>query len=78
MKIMTNGKYNELVNKAKSYQNMYNKDTTALLLHNKDYELKINEINNRLKDILNMNSKTAKNVILGHIKGIVKFIERGI
>lgn len=60
MKILTNKKYNEFVNSSNVYKEMYNNETTKLMLANKDYELQIEEILNRLKEIV---SKTNEKMV---------------
>ena len=77
MKLLSNKTYKEMKDDIKSHRDMYNQEVTALMLENKDLELKIQTISDRLIDILNFNSKTSKQVILGHVKGIVKFIQKG-
>ena len=77
LKIITKKEYLELKNELKSWKNMYDQSVKALMVENKDYELKIDTINNRLKDIINMNSNTKKDTILKHIKAIIRFIEKG-
>ena len=78
MKILTNRKYDEMQNDIESYKNMYNQATESLLLDNKDYELRIQAINDMLVDIVNLpKSKTGKDTIIKKIKGVIRYIHRG-
>lgn len=78
MKILTNRKYDEMQNDIESYKNMYNQATESLLLDNKDYELRIQAINDMLVDIVNLpKTKTSKDTIIKKIKGVIRYIHRG-
>lgn len=77
MKIITNKQYNVLKNENKAYKNMYNQSLKTLLSESEYYDKIIEEINDKLKTILNFNSNTSKKTIVEHVKSIVKFIEKG-
>lgn len=75
MKILSNKNYNRLVNATKINNN---DDALPLLLENKDMELKIESIRNKLVDLHNeIKTNTSKDCIKNKIKSIIEFIERG-
>ena len=76
MKILTNKKYNEFINSSNVYKAMYNNETIKLMLANKDYELQIEEILNRLKEMVSKtNEKMGKDKYKEKIKDLIIFIQ---
>lgn len=76
MKILSNKQYNDLINENKCALDTYNQDVRALMLDNKDYELKLDSIRNQLIDIV-QSSDIKKDTIIKKIKGVIRFIEKG-
>lgn len=77
IKIISTSEYNNLINEIKTYQDMYSELENQSMIREKDNDLKIQYISDRLVDILNYNSKTKKEVILGQVKGLLKYIRKG-
>ena len=77
-KIISKAIYNNLVNEAKAYQDMYDQLETSSMIHEKDNDLKLQKIHDMLIDIIKQsNSKTKKETIYKKIKNVIKFIEKG-
>lgn len=76
MKILSNKQYYDLTNEPKCIQDTYESNMNTLILDNKDYELKIDSIRNKLVEII-LNPSMKKDSIINKLKEIIKFIERG-
>lgn len=76
MKILSNKQYYDLINEPKCIQDTYESNMDTLILDNKDYELKIDSIHNKLVEII-LNPSMKKDSIISKLKEIIKFIEKG-
>lgn len=76
MKILSNKQYYDLTNEPKCIQDTYESNMNTLILDNKDYELKIDSIHNKLVEII-LNPSIKKDSIISKLKEIIKFIEKG-
>lgn len=77
IKIISKTEYNNLINEVKAYQDMYSELENKSMINEKDNDLKIQYINDKLVEILNFNSKTKRGVILGHIRSLLKYVRTG-
>lgn len=80
MKILSNRKYRELQSEIRASRDTYNEDITSLMLDNKDYELKIDEIRKRLYAVMGLKKnirQVSKNTIFKHVEAVIRFIEKG-
>ena len=77
IKIISKDEYNNLINEVKAYQDMYSELENKSMIREKDNDLKIQYINDKLVEILNFNSKTSRKVILGHIRSLLKYVRTG-
>lgn len=76
MRILSNKAYRKLTNEIKAYENMYNEEVSKLMSINKDYELQIEEILCRLKEMIHpTNSKMGKDKYKEKIKDVIIFIQ---
>lgn len=77
MKIISNKKYNELVNMIEAQRNMRIKTETNCDLRIKDFELKIQDIHDKLIDIYQFKTITIKKTkIFSKISDLIDFIEK--
>ena len=77
MKILSNAQYNELNNEIKMYRDMYDELETQSMIREKDNDIMLQYISDKLIEIMNYNSKTKKEVILGQVGGLIKYIRKG-
>lgn len=78
MKILRRKKYNELVNFNKGIENNYQTSIKNLTKETEYYENKINEIDDRLVDVLNsINTSTSKQSIKQKINDVIRYIRKG-
>lgn len=75
MKILSNKKYKELINKIECLENEVEAVRTELMLDNKDYELRIQNLDNKLVEIVN--SKMKKDKIKEKLKSMIVYIRTG-
>lgn len=76
MKIISNKTYQGMKDDIKSHRDMYNQEITELMLVNKDYELQIEEILNRLKEMISpTNAKMGRDKYRERIKDLIIFIQ---
>lgn len=75
MKILSNKKYKELTNKIQCLENEVETVRTELMLDNRDYELRIQNLNDKLVEIVN--SKMKKDKIKEKLKSMIAYIRTG-
>lgn len=77
MKLLSNKKYNELYNLIEAQRNMRMKDETAHQLAIQEYDFKLQEISNMLRDLYALKSVTMKKTkIFQKIQDIIMFVEK--
>ena len=77
MKIISNKKYNELINMIEAQRNMRIKTENNCDLRIKDFELKIQDIHDKLIDIYQFKNITVKkSKIFSKINDLINFIEK--
>lgn len=76
MKILSNKEYLKLINEIEALKNNNDSTINDLMLINKDYELEIEEILNRLKEMVSpTNAKMGKDKYKDRIKDLIIFIQ---
>lgn len=76
MKILSNKEYLKLINEIEATKNGYKETINNLMLSNKDYELQIEEILNRLKEMVSpINAKMGRDKYKSRIKDLIIFIQ---
>lgn len=77
MKLLSNKKYNELYNLIEAQRNMRLKDETAHKLAIQEYDFKLQEISNMLRDLYALKNVTMKKTkIFQKIQDIIMFVEK--
>lgn len=76
MKILSNKEYLKLINEIEATKNENNETINNLMLSNKDYELQVEEILNRLKEMVSpTNVKMGRDKYKDRIKDLIIFIQ---
>ena len=77
MKLLSNKKYNELYNLIEAQRNMRLKDETAHQLAIQEYDFKLQEISNMLRDLYALKNVTMKKTkFFQKIKDIIMLVEK--
>lgn len=77
MKLLSNKKYNELYNLIEAQRNMRLKDETSHQLAIQEYDFKLQEISNMLRDLYALKNVTMKKTkIFQKIQDIIMFVEK--
>lgn len=77
MKLLSNKKYNELYSLIEAQRNMRLKDETAHQLAIQEYDFKLQEISNMLRDLYALKNVTMKKTkIFQKIQDIIMFVEK--
>ena len=78
MKLLSNKKYNELLNLIEAQRNMRLKDETAHQLAIQEYDFKLQQISNMLRDLYSLKNVTMKKTkVFQKIQNIIMFVEKG-
>ena len=78
MKLLSNKKYNELCNLIEAQRNMRLKDETAHQLAIQEYDFKLQQISNMLRDLYSLKNVTMKKTkVFQKIQDIIMFVEKG-
>ena len=78
MKLLSNKKYNELLNLIEAQRNMRLKDETAHQLAIQEYDFKLQQISNMLRDLYSLKNVTMKKTkVFQKIQDIIMFVEKG-
>lgn len=77
MKLLSNKKYNELLNLIEAQRNMRLKDETAHQLAIQEYDFKLQQISNMLRDLYSLKNVTMKKTkVFQKIQDIIIFVEK--
>lgn len=77
MKLLSSKKHNELYNLIEAQRNMRLKDETAHQLAIQEYDFKLQEISNMLRDLYALKNVTMKKTkIFQKIQDIIMFVEK--
>ena len=77
MKLLSNKKYNELCNLIEAQRNMRLKDETAHQLAIQEYDFKLQQISNMLRDLYSLKNVTMKKTkVFKKIQDIIMFVEK--
>lgn len=77
MKLLSNKKYNELCNLIEAQRNMRLKDETAHQLAIQEYDFKLQQISNMLRDLYSLKNVTMKKTkVFQKIQDIIMFVEK--